>query len=403
MIRIVCSCGTSEDVSESEAGTPRLCPSCQRVTNLACGETLPDDAGAGDFDTQLTVVRGPANIEERYLLGGVAPIQIGKLPDNHIVLPGAAVSRHHCVLERIDFGPSRWRVKDKGSTHGVVLNDQKVAEQELSPGDMLKLGDFTLRFESAPDGESSVPDAAITQAAASQDAATPTQVAAPPLAYATAAPAAASVEQNKPLGECDIKWVMQIRNGARLLSYAAIPIVVGRFVCGLVTIIALPISALLGGVAGWFLSAKEPNVSENIAWTAVRLMLKVSGAATGLAIPMLVIGGATKNMPLLVSGGICALAIPVYVLLTMVYIFRLARRLPNNALAVSSLLVAIGLSTTMGLMVYAMFAAVYATTTPGSAPGNPLEGISFGIGYWLMYLFTWCYIGILFWFNRSFS
>lgn len=403
MIRIVCSCGTCEDVPESEVGAPRICPSCQKVTNLACGETLPEDAGAGDFDTQLTVVSGPANVEERYLLGGVAPIQIGKLPDNHIVLSGHRVSRHHCVLERIDFGPSRWRIKDKGSTHGVLLNDQKIAEQELSPGDMLQLGDFTLRFEAAPGAEAQVPEAAIAQAAAAQEASAPAPAAAPALAYASAPPDAAQVEPNRPLGICDINWVMQIRNGARLLSYAAIPIVVGRFVCGIVTVIALPISALLAGVAGWFLSAKEPHVPENIIWTAVRLMLKVTGAATGLAIPMIIIGGVTGNMPLLFSGGICALAIPVYVLLTMLYIFRLARRLPNNALAVCSLLVAIGLSTTMGFMVYAMFAAVSAAQAPGSTPGNPLEDISLGMAYWLMYLFTWCYMGILFWFNRSFS
>ena len=52
---------------------------------------------------------------------------VGKLDGSHLHLPGAKmVSRQHCRLTRVDFGPSRWAVHDNHSTNGIRVNDKGV-------------------------------------------------------------------------------------------------------------------------------------------------------------------------------------------------------------------------------------------------------------------------------------
>lgn len=102
---------------------------------IVCAEAVEEGNGAGDFDAMLLVVGGPQDVGVRFLLGGVADIQIGKLTDRHILLPGSKVSREHCRLSRIDFGPSRWKIIDNRSTNGVLVNGQRIAEHELQDGE----------------------------------------------------------------------------------------------------------------------------------------------------------------------------------------------------------------------------------------------------------------------------
>lgn len=147
MIDVACTCGVHENVPESQAGIRWLCPSCGRTAHLVAGESLPEGAGAGDFDASLTILSGPTHVGERYLLGGVADISLGKLPDQQIVLPGEHVSQHHCVMRRVDYGPSRWQVVDAGSADGIFVNSERVAEHELTPGDDVTIGEFDLRYD----------------------------------------------------------------------------------------------------------------------------------------------------------------------------------------------------------------------------------------------------------------
>src|SRR5206468_851971 len=53
------------------------------------------------------------------------------------------------TLTRVDFGPSRWKVTDTKSTNGVFINGAKIAERELQSGDLLRIGDFELRYQIA--------------------------------------------------------------------------------------------------------------------------------------------------------------------------------------------------------------------------------------------------------------
>ena len=165
MIDVACTCGMREKVPESQVGKNWLCPSCGKTTHLICAEPLADGAGAGDFDASLTIVEGPARVGERYLLGGVAEIQLGKLPGKHILLPGHQVSRNHCALKRVDFGPSRWEVVDTNSTFGTFVNSEKAQERELVSGDCLTLGEFEVRYDVEASQDAPLPPAPVAASA----------------------------------------------------------------------------------------------------------------------------------------------------------------------------------------------------------------------------------------------
>src|SRR5438045_2351384 len=147
MISASCECGVTYSVNESELATPIACRKCGRVLRCVSAEPLEAGAGAADFDARLVVESGPSNVNEHLLLGGVPDISLGKLPDCQICLAaGGMVSRHHCRLSRLDFGPSRWNVVDNKSTNGLFVNGQRVTEHELQHGDELQVGDYKLRY-----------------------------------------------------------------------------------------------------------------------------------------------------------------------------------------------------------------------------------------------------------------
>jgi len=77
------------------------------------------------------------------------PFTIGRSSDTQLQLNDAHVSRRHAEL--IQDG-SLWRVRDLGSRGGTFVNDAKVDEAALKPGDRIRIGDTELRIET---GESS--------------------------------------------------------------------------------------------------------------------------------------------------------------------------------------------------------------------------------------------------------
>jgi general secretion pathway protein E len=95
---------------------------------------------------------------KRIKLSGGA-ITIGRQPDNAVVLPDDMTSRHHCVIEPWSGG---FRVRDLGSSNGTRVNDQKVTNETLDNGDVLKVGRTVLRFidpeQIAPRPRKEVPD-----------------------------------------------------------------------------------------------------------------------------------------------------------------------------------------------------------------------------------------------------
>jgi diguanylate cyclase (GGDEF)-like protein len=60
------------------------------------------------------------------------------------------ISRVHALLELNERG---WRVIDRGSLNGTFVNDVKVTEQALFPGDKIRVGNHIYKFLSANDIE----------------------------------------------------------------------------------------------------------------------------------------------------------------------------------------------------------------------------------------------------------
>ncbi len=74
---------------------------------------------------------------------------IGRDPKAELTIEDAGVSRRHAV---ISYAGERVTVADLSSRNGTYLNDVRVYEQPqtLSPGDVLRIGDFTIVFVLEP-------------------------------------------------------------------------------------------------------------------------------------------------------------------------------------------------------------------------------------------------------------
>ncbi len=65
---------------------------------------------------------------------------VGRRPDCGLRIPTKDVSREHCTL-LIDG--EELAVSDLGSSNGTYVNDKRVDESELEPGDRLRVGPVT--------------------------------------------------------------------------------------------------------------------------------------------------------------------------------------------------------------------------------------------------------------------
>jgi predicted component of type VI protein secretion system len=91
------------------------------------------------LDAKLVVVGGDVKTEEIKLR---LPSTIGRGRGTSIVLPHPLVSRQHCELYEQD---GQLMVRDLGSLNGTFVNNQKVAEAPVSPGELLTIGTVTFR------------------------------------------------------------------------------------------------------------------------------------------------------------------------------------------------------------------------------------------------------------------
>lgn len=76
---------------------------------------------------------------------------LGRRPDCDLRIPTRDVSRRHC-----EIGPGEKRselvVRDLGSSNGTFVNDKRVAQAQLNPGDRLTVGPvtFVVRIDGQP-------------------------------------------------------------------------------------------------------------------------------------------------------------------------------------------------------------------------------------------------------------
>ena len=140
MIRIYCECGKKLKVATEHFGRTSVCPDCQkRVSIIAPGFVEGEDK----LDGMFVVTAGPSKVGTQLFLGGREPIEIGKAPDAHIRLICKRVSKQHCLIRRTDYS---WRVEDRESTNGLLVNGRRVRGANLLEGDVIRIGSFELRF-----------------------------------------------------------------------------------------------------------------------------------------------------------------------------------------------------------------------------------------------------------------
>lgn len=96
------------------------------------------------------------------LLSGKSPpialdsgvVTVGRSPDNSIQVHDERASRMHCVIERQDAG--QWMIRDLNSRNGTKVNGEKVVEQILRVGDLIRIGSHEFLLESADPTRSSI-------------------------------------------------------------------------------------------------------------------------------------------------------------------------------------------------------------------------------------------------------
>jgi len=68
---------------------------------------------------------------------------LGRGDDADLVIDSEAASRKHAAIE---FAGGNFRIRDLGSTNGVLLNGQSVAAAELHHGDKIEIGKQVFQF-----------------------------------------------------------------------------------------------------------------------------------------------------------------------------------------------------------------------------------------------------------------
>ena len=108
------------------------------------------------------VVQSPEQKGRSYELK-VDKTTIGRVDDNTFQLAEASVSSHHCeVLLR----GNEVLIKDLNSTNGTFINNEKISESVLKPGQTLRLGQIELSLETGDAPAAPAPASAPTGAPA---------------------------------------------------------------------------------------------------------------------------------------------------------------------------------------------------------------------------------------------
>ena len=102
----------------------------------------PEEVATGSgYAALLTFESGP--FSGRIVALPNQMVSIGRAPDNDVVVGDPATSGHH---GRIEVRGGAFWISDLGSTNGTLVNGQPVIERQLSDGDMIAIGQNTLRF-----------------------------------------------------------------------------------------------------------------------------------------------------------------------------------------------------------------------------------------------------------------
>ena len=141
MFHLECDCGSKLNIPETVIGKKAACKRCRCSVRLLAVEPGEEE----DFASRLTIQSGPQREGEIIYLGGTGAIDIGTLAERRLRLVGQSVSRKH---GRLDPGPDGWILHDNNSTNGLFVNDRRITERRLRDGDIVRIGEYELLFQS---------------------------------------------------------------------------------------------------------------------------------------------------------------------------------------------------------------------------------------------------------------
>src|ERR1700674_5299592 len=116
-------------------------PSDSRQTVSLQAVPVEQIASGNGFAALLTFESGP--FAGRMVALPSQIVSVGRAPDNDVVVGDPATSGHH---GRIEVRNGAFWVSDLGSTNGTLVNGEPVIEKELSDGDLIAIGQSTMRF-----------------------------------------------------------------------------------------------------------------------------------------------------------------------------------------------------------------------------------------------------------------
>ena len=139
--------GTAAEAAFEEATS--VIPAWQQAdAGAASKETVslqampPEEVAVGSaYAALLTFESGP--FAGRIVALPNQMVTIGRAPDNDVVVGDPATSGHH---GRIEMRSGFFWISDLGSTNGTLVNGEPVIEKQLSDGDMIAIGQNSLRF-----------------------------------------------------------------------------------------------------------------------------------------------------------------------------------------------------------------------------------------------------------------
>ena len=115
-------------------------PESKRTVSL---QAVPPEviASGSGFPAKLTFETGP--FAGRIVALPNQMVTFGRAPDNDVVVGDAATSGRH---GRIEVRGGAFWISDLGSTNGTLVNGEPVIERQLGHGDLIAIGQNTIRF-----------------------------------------------------------------------------------------------------------------------------------------------------------------------------------------------------------------------------------------------------------------
>jgi pSer/pThr/pTyr-binding forkhead associated (FHA) protein len=105
-------------------------------------DSIANAPDAGGSRARLEVITGQGMAGSSYSIRRNG-LTIGRSEQRDIVIPDSASSRHHATIAIED---GNYVLSDAGSANGMYVNNERIRNHQLTPGDVIRIGNTELRF-----------------------------------------------------------------------------------------------------------------------------------------------------------------------------------------------------------------------------------------------------------------